>query len=219
MEIKEPIQEEEIDSERERIREIIDEMFKKKEPRRKPAFKDSRTGKMVKGLEESAFAQSMKLSEDLIKIGPRAVKVIMDALMKRVEDKTLPPFEADLNYGSPVFHLMDAMKKIAEDSPAAIEGYAKELTEILLDPNVLYNPNRSTRGIILEILEKVGDASIVPALEKYKEKVKKVIYYVKKPEGGLSSARHIFEKKAERFSKEDQEQADKVIEACKKRKD
>jgi len=192
--------EKEIDPEIEKIRKIIDKMFKEKEPQ------ISEDGKY-----KYAFAQNLELSKDLIKEGPRVVGVIIKELVERVKAKTLPSIEEENPiYGSPTFHSIGVIER---HFPEEAVGYSKELVEILLADPVVYNPDRSTRGRILNLLKKAGDPLIISKLEEYRKKVKKTNYYKKPTEKDPEKIREA-KLKADRFSKKDQEEVDKVPKSC-----
>ncbi len=145
----------------------------------------------------SVFDRNNHLAKKLSKKGKAVVEPVLDKLFGLKEKGEI---EGKFN-GAPIFHLISVATKHAGSE------HAEKLAQMLLWDEICLDTDRSSRGNILSVLEKVGAEEIIPLLKDYAEKVKLVRYIV---EFGESSP--------EEIHRWDQEKVARAIEACKKRK-
>jgi len=163
-------------------------------------FKKPKTG-------ENAFERNMRIAEKLRTYGPKTADLILQTLFQQKRAGKLA--SSDFFYlGSPIFHLIDILKELAESK------HAHQIAEILTWDEIAEEKDRSKRVILLEILRQVGNISITPLLEEYNQKVKNVEYTNHLE---LSEYGEIFISASD-YHKWDQEEVEEVIAACQQRK-
>ena len=174
-------------------------------------FEETKKGK-------DAFKRNMEIKEDLVRF---CAEIFSPALEKlRALKKENSPFLSSKRStcGSPVFHLIDAMTQVSEPK------HAKDLAEILLWEEIaVQGKDRSQRCILLDAIGRNGDKTVIPLLQEFAEKVKRVYYEEVKgvcyadfedrdPETG-----ELETIPAEMYYKWDQEEIVRTIAACQAR--
>ena len=94
------------------------------------------------------------------------IDMILDELFSRRTEGRLNFF----SIGSPVWHLLEIVEALA------LPPHAVRVAEILSWDELVQGQNRSDRALVPEILKRIGDRSVIPALEAFAEKVKGIEY-------------------------------------------
>ncbi|MBI2041944.1 MAG: hypothetical protein HYT20_02920 [Candidatus Nealsonbacteria bacterium] len=132
-------------------------MSKKMEKLIGEIFADKRVG---------GFGRNMDRAKELRQYGQKALDIILDEIFSRKTKGELCFFE----YNSPVYHILRVVEHLAQPR------HASRVAEILLWEELLKEEDRSCRVMVSNILKKIGDKSVVPALEAFAEKVKSIEY-------------------------------------------
>lgn len=115
------------------------------------------------------FGKNMERAEELSSLHDgegTTVDMILNELLSRKASGDLRFFSV----GSPVYFLLTVVEKLA--SPR----HATRVAEFLSWDELVLGDNRTYRMLVPEILEKIGDQSVVPALEAFAKRVKTIRY-------------------------------------------
>lgn len=157
-----------------------------------------------------AFERNMKIKEELVKFDTKIFSLALEKLQTLKKENSPFLSDKDPDYGSPVFHLIDAMTQVSEPK------HAKDLAEVLLwDEIAVQEEDRSNRSALLNAIRCSGDKTVLPFLQEFAEKVKGVCYTDFEdidPETGKSEIIP-----AEQYYKWDQEGIATTIAACQAR--
>jgi DUF438 domain-containing protein len=123
---------------------------------------------------ESAFERNMDFRKRLKAIGPNIVAPILAELFAKKKANELSLYQKYV-FGSPIFHLIDAVVELAKPE------HAQQLAEMLLWDEITAEEDRSKHSLLLDALTRVGDASVIPLLKKFAKKVKRVKYTYVEP--------------------------------------
>lgn len=159
---------------------------------------------------EDTFERNMEIKEDLV---PNCTKIFSLALEKlQTLKKENSPFLSSKCYtcGSPAFHLIDAMTQVSRSE------HVIDLAEVLLwDEIAFQDKDRSIRGMLLRAIKRNGDKTIIPFLQEFAEKVKRVAYTDFEDFDSWTGNSKIIP--AEQYYKWDQEEIAETIAACQAR--
>lgn len=123
-------------------------------------------GQFFMGPARDSFDRHDDLAKQLLGYGIDAIDPILEELFQRKAAGTpvlrLPGF--------PVWDLLEVVEKCAE------RRHAEQVARMLSWEELVQGTDRSYRIMIPQILKRIGDSSVVPALEAFAEKVKGIEY-------------------------------------------
>ncbi|MBI4121260.1 MAG: hypothetical protein HY457_03325 [Parcubacteria group bacterium] len=112
------------------------------------------------------WERNLELTAQLVSMGDQIVTPVLDELFGRHEQDEL----AHENFGSAFFHLLSAIRHFAKPEHAARIAQMLEWEEFAV------GQDRSERSTIVKMLEKIGTAATVPALEGFGKRVESIPY-------------------------------------------
>ncbi len=110
--------------------------------------------------EKDALNRNRRLSVQLSKFGPPVAALIIKELKIRKSHGRI--VNNDIS-GRPIDHLAMVLNELAKPE------HSKEIAEMLNWDEIAEKQNRSTQAIILQILDRIGDYSIIPHLRQFAE--------------------------------------------------
>jgi hypothetical protein len=158
-------------------------------------------GQFFTGDPKGSFARYSDLAKQLMAYGADAVDPILEKLFQREADGEPMLFLP----GVSTFHLLKVVERFAE------RRHAEQVARMLSWEEVVQGQDRTYRTMIPRILERIGDSSVVPALEAFAERVGAIEY-----EDYHDPLDHAFIPASD-YNQWDQEEITAAIVACKQR--
>ena len=149
-----------------------------------------------------SFESNMARAKELKLHGEKVVDPILDELLQRMSEDTL---DAE---GSPAWHLLGVVQKLAEPR------HASRAAELLSWEGLFLGLDRGHRRLMLQIIQKIGGRSEVPALEEFGRRIEVIEYddydgpSLYHPSSGPTSLD---------YTRWDQEEVSEAIAACRER--